>query len=65
MAEQEKETIVETRSGAGGTAAVVIAIIIVLLVALYLMFGRGLLVGGSTKAIKADVNVNVHAPSGG
>jgi hypothetical protein len=67
MAERERETIVTTDGGRGGGSAVaIVAIVLVLFVALFFLFGRGLLNGESpTKTIKADVDVNVPSTGGG
>ena len=59
MAERERETVVVTdgggRGGSGGVIAVVA--IIALAVILFLVFGQGLLGGGGTETIKADVDI--------
>ena len=68
MAERERETIVTTDGGGGGGLALaIVAGILVLLVVLFLLFGRGLLnsTPNPTKDIKADVDINVPATSGG
>ncbi|HEX4737606.1 MAG TPA: hypothetical protein VH331_08600 [Allosphingosinicella sp.] len=60
MAERETERVIYTDGGrrGGGTAAIVL-LVIALLVILFLVFGRGLLNGGSaTKTINADVHVS-------
>ena len=57
MADREKEVIVTGNGGGGGGSAVLIVVaILALLVVLFLVFGRGML-GGGTKNIKADVDV--------
>ena len=57
--ERERETVVVTdtgeRRGGGGLAAILL--VIVLAVILFLVFGRGLLSGGGTETIKADVDI--------
>ncbi|TFI57474.1 hypothetical protein E2493_14795 [Sphingomonas parva] len=64
MAERERETVVVGDSGRGGGGTIVAVIaVIALLVVLFLVFGRGLIGGGETKEIKADVDIS--APSGG
>lgn len=60
MAERETERVIVTdggRRGGGATAAIVLLVIAVLVV-LFLLFGRGLLNGGTTKTINADVHVS-------
>ena len=60
MAERERETVVVSNDGerrGGGTLMAVVAIIL-LLVVLFLVFGRGMLNGGGTDTIKADVNID-------
>ena len=63
MAERERETIVagDSGRGSGGTVVAIVAVI-ALLVVLFLVFGKGL-IGGGTEEIKADVDIS--APSGG
>lgn len=64
MAERERETVVVAdtdRRGGGGTLAAVLAII-ALLIVLFLIFGKGLISGGETTDIKADVDI--AAPAG-
>ncbi|MGZ8310783.1 MAG: hypothetical protein ACXWUP_09145 [Allosphingosinicella sp.] len=64
MAERERETIVTTdRGGSGGTVLAVVLLIAVLVV-LFLVFGRGLMSGGTDK-IEADVSIDTPAPGGG
>ena len=61
MADREKERVVYTDDGGGrgaGTTIAVILGIIALLVVLYLLFGQGLMGGGETTDIKADVDVS-------
>jgi hypothetical protein len=60
MAEHETERVVVTdggRGGGGATVAIVLLVIAVLVV-LFLLFGRGMLNGSSTKTINADVHVS-------
>lgn len=65
MVDRERETIVTT-DGGGGSALAVVAIVLVLMVALFLLFGRGLLDNGpSTKTFKADIDVNVPKTGSG
>ena len=66
MVERERETIVTTdggRRGGGGTLLAVV-LLIALLVVLFLLFGRGLLNGGGTDTIKADVNIDTPGGTG-
>ena len=58
MADREKEVIVtgDGGGGGGGSAVLIVVAILALLVVLFLVFGRGML-GGGTKNIKADVDV--------
>ncbi len=64
MVERERETIVTTDGGRrGGGTLLAVVLLIALLVVLFLVFGRGLLSGGGTETIKADINVD--APTGG
>ncbi|HJQ17214.1 MAG TPA: hypothetical protein VJ859_09450 [Allosphingosinicella sp.] len=67
MVDRERETIVTTDGGrGGGSALAVVAIVLVLMVALFLLFGRGLLDNGpSTKTFKADIDVNVPKTGSG
>ena len=63
MVEREKETIVHTDGGGGGGGGTLLAVVllIALLVVLFLLFGRGLLGGGETEKIEADVKVDTPA----
>ncbi len=64
MVEREKETIVTTdgeRRGGGTLLAVVL--LIALIVVLFLVFGRGLM-GGGTEEIDADVKIDTPATGG-
>ena len=66
MAEHEKETIVHTDGGGGGGGTILaVVLLIAVLVVLFLLFGRGLLDGGSTEKIEADVSIDTPAPGGG
>jgi hypothetical protein len=59
LAEHEEEKVIVTeKSGSGSTLAIVLAVI-ALLVVLFLLFGRGLMDGGETTDIKADVDISV------
>jgi len=63
MVERERETIVTTDGGgrSGGGTLLAVVLLIALLVVLFLVFGRGLLNGGGTETIKADVNIDTPA----
>lgn len=62
MAEHEKETIIHTDGGGGGGGTILaVVLLIALLVVLFLLFGRGL-IGGGTEKIEADVKIDT--PSG-
>ena len=64
MAERERETIVTTDGGGGGGGMVLaIVLLIALIVVLFLVFGRGLM-GGGTEKIEADVKIDTPAPGG-
>jgi hypothetical protein len=64
MADREKVVVADTGGDRGsGSAALIVVAVIALLVVLFLVFGRGMLNGGGTKTIKADVDIN--APAGG
>lgn len=58
MVERERETVVVSEGGRRGGSGAIVAIvaIIVLAVILFLVFGQGLL-GGGTETIKADVDI--------
>ena len=61
MAEREKETIVTTDGGGGGMGVVAVLLLIVAIaVILFLVFGRGML-GGGTEKIDADVKIDTPA----
>jgi hypothetical protein len=64
MAEREKETIVTTDSGGGGGTILAVVLLIAVLVVLFLLFGRGL-IGGGTEKIDADVSIDTPAPDTG
>ena len=59
MEEREPDRVVyvDRRRGGGATAAIVL-LILALIVILFLVFGRGLLNGSTTKTINADVHVS-------
>jgi hypothetical protein len=63
MAEKEREIIYTDGGGRGGSTAIIVVVLLAILVILFLVFGRGLLNGGGTKTIKA--NVDVQAPASG
>ena len=65
MAERERETIVTTDSGGGGGGTILaVVLLIAVLVVLFLLFGRGL-IGGGTEKIEADVKIDTPAPDTG
>ena len=64
MAERERETIVHTDGGGGGTLLAVVLLLAVIVV-LFLLFGRGLIGGGETDKIEADVKIDAPATGGG
>ena len=55
--EPEREVIVTNGGGGGGGTLVAVLLLIVVVVVLFLVFGRGLL-GGGTDKIEADVKVD-------
>ena len=55
--EPEREVIVTNGGGGGGGTLVAVLLLIVVVVVLFLVFGRGLL-GGGTEKIEADVKVD-------
>ena len=55
--EPEREVIVTNDGGGGGGTLVAVLLLIVVVVVLFLVFGRGLL-GGGTEKIEADVKVD-------
>ncbi|HEX8526083.1 hypothetical protein [Allosphingosinicella sp.] len=63
MVERERETIVHTDDGGGrgGGTLLAVVLLIALLVVLFLLFGQGLLNGGGTDKIEADVKVDTPA----
>ncbi len=64
MAERERETIVTTDSGRGsGGTILAVVLLIAILVVLFLVFGQGL-IGGGTDKIEADVSIDTPAPGG-
>ena len=61
MAEREKDVIVTNGGGGGGMGmAAILLLIVALAVILFLVFGRGML-GGGTQKIDADVKVETPA----
>ena len=63
MAERERETIVTTDGGGGGGGTILaVVLLIALLVVLFLLFGRGL-IGGGTEKIDADVKIETPKSS--
>ena len=60
MAERETERVIYTDGAGrrGGATAAIVLLVIAVLVVLFLLFGRGLLNGSSTKTINADVHVS-------
>lgn len=65
MAEHERETIVTTDGGRGGGGVLLaVVLLIALIVVLFLLFGQGL-IGGGTEKIDADVSIDTPAPNGG
>ena len=65
MAEREKETIITTDGGGGGgTTILAVVLLLAVLVVLFLVFGRGL-IGGGTEKIEADVKIDTPAPDTG
>ena len=65
MAEREKETIITTDGGGGGGATILaVVLLLAVLVVLFLLFGRGL-IGGGTEKIEADVKIDTPAPDTG
>jgi uncharacterized membrane protein len=65
MAERERETIVTTDGGGGGGTIFAVVLLIAVLVVLFLLFGRGLIGGGTTDKIEADVSIDTPAPDTG
>ena len=58
---EEKETIIHTDGGGGGGGAIVaVVLLLVVLVALFFLFGRDL-IGGGTDKIEADVKIDTPA----
>ena len=58
MADEPEREVIDTReSGGGGGALVAVVLLIAVLVVLFLLFGRGLLSGGTEK-IEADVKID-------
>ena len=67
MVERERETIVTTDNGGGrgGGTLLAVVLLIALLIVLFLLFGRGLLNGGGTDEIDADIKIDTPATGGG
>jgi uncharacterized membrane protein len=63
MVERERTVINSGGGGGGGATIAVILLIIAVAVVLFLVFGRGLLSGGETTKIDADVNIDAPATS--
>lgn len=64
MAERERETIVTTDGGGrGGGTLLAVVLLIALIVVLFLVFGRGM-IGGGTEEIDADIKVDTPATGG-
>jgi predicted metalloprotease len=62
MAEREREVIVTDGGGGGGSGVIIgVVLVIAVVVVLFLLFGRGLLGGGETKDINADIKINTPA----
>ena len=62
MVEKERETIVTTDGGGGGGGTILaVVLLIALVVVLFLVFGRGMLDGGGTDKIEADVSIDTPA----
>jgi hypothetical protein len=55
--EPEREVIVTNSGGGGGGALIAVVLLIAVLIVLFLLFGRGLL-GGGTEKIDADVKID-------
>ncbi len=61
MVERERETIVTTDGGGrGGGTLLAVVLLIALLVVLFLLFGRGML-GGGTEKVDADIKIDTPA----
>ena len=55
--EPEREVIVTNDRGGGGATLIAVVLLIAVLVVLFLLFGRGLM-GGGTEKIDADVKID-------
>ncbi len=66
MVDRERETIVTTDSGRGGGGGTLLAVVllIALVVVLFLLFGQGLM-GGGTDKVEADINIDTPVTDGG
>jgi hypothetical protein len=64
MADKEREVIYTDGGGRGASMAIIVVLLLAILVVLFLVFGRGLLSGGGTKTIKANVDIQAPARSG-
>lgn len=58
--EPEREVIVTNDGGGGAGALIAVVLVIAVLVVLFLLFGRGLLNGGTQKI---DADVKIDTPS--
>jgi hypothetical protein len=58
--EPEREVIVTRDGGGGGGALIAIVLLIAVVIVLFLLFGRGLLNGGTEKI---DADVKIDTPS--
>jgi hypothetical protein len=67
MADTERTEVIYTDGGgrSGGSTAIIAVAVIAILVVLFLVFGRGLINGSSTKTVKADVDIHAPATGGG
>ena len=66
MADIERREVIYTDGGgrsSGSTAIVAVAVLAILV--LLFLFGRGLIGGGDTKTVKADVDISAPATGGG
>ena len=58
MAEERETIITNGRGGGGGGAAIAIVALLAVIVVLFLLFGRGMLNGGGTHKVDADVKID-------
>ena len=67
MADIERREVIYTDGGgrSSGSTAIVAVAVLAILVVLFLVFGRGLISGGDTKTVKADVDISAPATGGG